>query len=52
MIEDNKVYCDICGEWEPIDGTLRETLERLEYDGWTKKKVNGEWENYCPNCRE
>ena len=52
MIENNKIYCDICGECEPIGRYLMDTLEELANDGWTKKKVNGDWENYCPECSE
>jgi len=24
----------------------------MNYEGWKKKLVYGEWEHYCPECQE
>ena len=44
--------CDKCGRYVPAFNTLQDALDYAEEMGWSKEKVNGEWENYCEDCQE
>lgn len=59
MIENNRgiltAYCDGCGDenYESHSGQdFMDFVTELLSLGWTKRKVLGEWENYCPACSE
>ena len=50
--------CDECFdvvEFEELDGSdpdhWSEAKERIDMDGWKTTKVNGKWQNICPDCR-
>ncbi len=32
------------------DAVAKFRVEGEEADGWTKTKVSGEWEHFCPEC--
>jgi Fe2+ or Zn2+ uptake regulation protein len=45
--------CDNCGyehddEFDDFDDAVAAKRE----DGWKSRKVNGEWEDWCPDCVE
>ena len=46
-----QITCDSCGDgfevetWEEAQGMMNEL-------GWRKKRVDGEWKHYCPECQE
>ncbi len=49
-----EVSCDDCDhvqEYE-VDFGWDELLRKMKEDGWQSKKVNGEWQNYCADCKE
>ena len=41
--------CDDCGMYIPQLVTFQDAIN---YEGWTKRNVNGEWENYCEDCSD
>lgn len=46
------VYCDYCSHYSEYvtDGDFNDLLTQMRGDGWTSKKVGGEWMNRCPAC--
>ena len=45
--------CDVCGE--EIDETFDDFYDAVQHkkdNGWKSQKVNGEWEDVCPECQE
>jgi len=46
------VECDGCGDVETFDvgGDWSELMSEMKDVGWTKEKVDDEWEHYCPTC--
>jgi hypothetical protein len=45
--------CDVCGE--AADEEFDEFFDAVEWkkdygNGWISKRVQGEWEDVCPNC--
>lgn len=45
------IECDDCDEVEET-GTddLRDALDHIETEGWTKKSVGHTWEHFCRSC--
>lgn len=44
--------CDECGEeFETFEEDLLLAKDILKEEGWRIKKVAGEWEHYCKECR-
>lgn len=44
--------CDICGE--EVDG-FDDYYDAVEYkkdNGWISRKIDGEWHDICPDCKE
>lgn len=46
--------CDICGE--EADGDFDTFHEAVDWkkdktNGWTSKKIEGNWHDLCPDCR-
>ena len=50
--EEFNLECDECGRYVPRFDTFQDALDYSDEMGWGKKKVNGEWENYCDDCLE
>lgn len=46
------VACDLCDECMPAVDTWNEALSEAKEEGWQSKRINGTWENYCPDCKE
>ncbi len=45
------VTCDVCDQTTHFDDECFEwLLSSMKKAGWTSKRVDGEWENYCPDC--
>jgi Fe2+ or Zn2+ uptake regulation protein len=47
------LVCDNCGEEldEQFDD-FYEAVEAKKENGWKSKKVNGEWQDICPDCAD
>ena len=46
-----EVECDDCGEGDAFNADdWQDLMSQMKDDGWTKKKVDDEWEHYCPAC--
>lgn len=43
--------CDICGE--ELDGEFNfyDAVDAKKRAGWRSQKVNGQWEDVCPECQ-
>lgn len=47
-----RYYCDHCGKYSP-EGVSRDEAEQRRIDaGWIRRKVNGKWEDICPECQK
>ncbi len=50
------VYCDRCERQEYLEltecHTFNDVISEIKERDWFIKKVNGEWEHYCYNCKE
>jgi len=44
--------CDSCFETLPSESEHDLAVQSLRDSGWQTKSVNGDWENYCTDCRE
>ena len=42
--------CDICGDTLPLEYEYEDAVSAIKKAGWVTLKVNGDWENYCPDC--
>lgn len=42
--------CDFSEEYEVDDG-WDELMEQMKKDGWVSRKVEGDWEHYCSDCK-
>ena len=55
MIEKNRetntyhAVCDCCFEYSDEYDGFNECQHGIKYEGWNDE---GEWEHFCPNCRE
>ena len=45
------VICDNCGTGQECD-SWAEVIDFMNYEGWKKKLVDGEFKHYCPECQE
>jgi len=45
------VNCDNCGTGQECD-SWSDVMDFMNYEGWKKKLVDGEWKHYCPECKE
>ena len=45
------VTCDNCETGQECD-SWSDVMDFMNYEGWKKKLVYGEWEHYCPECAE
>ena len=43
--------CDNCGQGQVCDSWV-EVIDFMNYEGWKKRLVDGEWKHYCPECVE
>lgn len=47
------LICDICGEGACKDfDDFYEAVDYKKKEGWKGKKINGEWQDVCPDCQE
>ena len=47
------INCDICGTTHRYKfNSFNEAKTEADSDGWKFKKVDGEWESYCPDCQK
>lgn len=45
------VECNDCGLFVTFNADDRpDLMAQMKDDGWTKKKIDDEWEHYCPIC--
>lgn len=49
------MHCDSCGDW--ADGgtfstTAKEAREAAKAAGWVRAKIEGNWLDLCPRCKE
>jgi len=44
--------CDGCGDTLPPQETFQDALDAIKEEGWASDPVNGEFENYCKECKE
>lgn len=43
--------CDGClTTLEPCD-TFQDAVDQCKEEGWTNHRIDGQWQNRCPNCR-
>lgn len=42
--------CDRCGRYSPEGKTRDEAEEKRIHAGWTRRNVEGHWEDTCPEC--
>ena len=42
--------CDNCGDGTECENWA-DALEYIKDNGWQKKRVDGEWVHYCPDCK-
>jgi Fe2+ or Zn2+ uptake regulation protein len=45
------ITCDNCGEGFETK-SWDEALEEMRAQGWQKRKVDGEYKHYCPECQQ
>ncbi len=43
------VICDNCGDGFEEECWYK-ARDRMREEGWTRRKVVGKWEHYCPEC--
>ena len=43
------VTCDNCGTGQECDNWA-DAIDFMNYEGWKKRLVDGEWKHYCPEC--
>ncbi len=47
------LICDNCGEeFDELFDDFYDAVEAKKYYGWKSKRINGEWEDVCPECQE
>lgn len=51
-IEVMEINCDGCSEADSEHGLWVECMAIFKEKGWETKRVEGEWENFCPACAE
>ncbi len=45
--------CDVCGEEKFADvEAVAWAVDHIKKEGWSVKKIEGEWEHMCPTCQE
>ena len=43
--------CDNCGEGL-VFNSCADAIDFMNYEGWKKRLVDGEWKHFCPECQE
>lgn len=47
------LICDICGEEAKKEfDDFYEAVDYKKKEGWKSKKIDGEWQDVCPECQE
>jgi uncharacterized protein YlaI len=51
---DNLFYveCDDCGHQLALHSDYEEARARITQNGWLKRRQNGIWLHFCPDCKE
>lgn len=48
----HRYFCDCCGRYSP-EGNSRDDAEQRRIEaGWIRRKVDGKWEDICPECQK
>ena len=47
------LICDVCGDATAGEGwqTFQEAVQHKRDNGWRWRKIDGEWEDICPECQ-
>jgi len=45
------VTCDNCGTGQECV-SWSDVMDFMNYEGWKKRLVDGEWKHFCPECQE
>lgn len=43
--------CDCCGDILPTESDFYEAVNAKKDAGWKSRKVDGEWNDICPDCQ-
>lgn len=43
--------CDNCGTGQECYNWA-DVMDFMNYEGWKKRLVDGEWKHFCPECQE
>lgn len=43
--------CDLCEARLPGEFSFHDAVQAKKDAGWISRKVNGEWEDVCPDCQ-
>lgn len=46
-----QVICDNCGDGFEADD-FDDALDQMCEDGWIKKRIDGTYNHFCPDCKE
>ena len=44
--------CDLCGAELEDEYDFYDAVDAKKLAGWRSKKIDGEWQDFCPECRE
>jgi hypothetical protein len=44
------LVCDVCQEDGIAFSSFDDAIEYKKEEGWKSRKINGEWEDVCPDC--
>lgn len=47
-----RLVCDVCGNEETGFDYFDEAVEAKKELGWVSRRVNGEYQDICPDCQE
>lgn len=44
------VWCDVCGNWDQLTGSIAYVRRYLKKQWWVRRKKDGVLQDVCPNC--
>lgn len=47
-----RLVCDVCGNEETGFNYFDEAVEARKELGWISRRINGEYQDICPDCQE